>query len=368
MPAAAAGKKPMDRKVYLSILAALATGALAWILFLFVAPFAEPLAWALIIGIATHPHYERIARRFPEHPDRSAGLMVLIVTLCIILPTTALIFSLARNAADLYYQGQQLFESVSSTGTSALRRLPLADRVIDLADRFGFDLAGHAAQAASAASGFLLNAATGAVKNVAQFILTLVMSIFVLYFVYRDGERVIDAGVSRFASTPARARHYLSGIRATTNAVVVGTILTCIVQGAIAGIGYFFAGLPAPILAAILTAIGALVPVVGTALVWVPLVAFLAITGAYLKAGLLAGWCIIFVGISDNAIRPLTIGARSNIPTLAVVLGAVGGASMLGLLGLLVGPILFAVIVTFWRDLTAETGGEGTDPAIPPPS
>ena len=358
----------MDRKIYLSILAALASGALGWILLLFVAPFAKPLAWALIIGIATHPHYERIARRFPGHPDRSASLMVLIITLCIILPTTALIFSLAQNAADLYYQGQQLFQSVSSTGTSALRKIPFADRIIDLSDRYGFDLASHAADAASAASGYLLNAATGAVKNVAQFILTLVMSIFVLYFVYRDGESIIDAGVARFAAKPARVRHYLSGIRSTTNAVMVGTILTCIVQGAIAGVGYFFAGLPAPILAAILTAIGAVVPVVGTAIVWVPLVAFLAITGAYLKAGLLAGWCIIFVGISDNAIRPLTIGARSNIPTLAVVLGAIGGAATLGLLGLLLGPILFAVIVTFWRDLTAETGGDGTDTDIPSPS
>lgn len=358
----------MDHRIYLSMLAALGTAALAWMLLLFIAPFAKPLAWALIIGIATHPHYERIARRYPNHPDRSAGLMVLIITLIIILPTTALIFSLAQNAADLYHQGQQLFQSVSSTGTSALRRLPFADRIISLSDRMGIDLAAHAADAASTASGYLLNTATGVVKNAAQFLLTLVMSIFVLYFVYRDGESIIDAGVTRFTSKPKRVRHYLSGIRMTTNAVMVGTILTCIVQGAIAGMGYFFAGLPAPILAAILTAIGAVVPVVGTAIVWVPLVAFLAITGAYMKAALLAGWCIIFVGLSDNAIRPLTIGARSNIPTLAVVLGAISGAALLGLLGLLLGPILFAVIVTFWRDLTAEAAPENDDPVIESPS
>jgi predicted PurR-regulated permease PerM len=196
--------------------------------------------------------------------------------------------------------------------------------------------------------------ASSTVRNVAQFMLTLAMAIFILFFIYRDGARIVDAGVRRFASNPATLRHYLSSVRATTTAVVVGTLLTCLVQGALAGVGYFFAGVPAPVLFGLLTAVGALVPVVGTALVWVPLVAYLALTGSYLNAGLLAGWCAIFVGISDNAIRPLTIGARSNIPTLAVVLGAIGGAATLGLLGLIVGPIIFAVLATLWRDVTAE--------------
>jgi predicted PurR-regulated permease PerM len=150
----------------------------------------------------------------------------------------------------------------------------------------------------------------------------------------------------------AHVLRYLSEIRATTTAVTVGTIFTCLVQGTSAGLGYFVAGVPAPVLCGALTALAALVPVVGTGIVWVPLAALIAVNGAYLKAGLLALWCIFFVGLADNAIRPLAIGAKSNIPVPAIVLGAIGGVFALGILGLILGPVLFAILITVWRDVT----------------
>jgi len=95
------------------------------------------------------------------------------------------------------------------------------------------------------------------------------------------------------------------------------------------------------------------VPVVGTAVVWAPLVAMLAFQGSYLAAILLSVWCfIVVVAVTDNVVRPLAVGANRNIPALAVVLGAVGGVVALGLLGLILGPIIFAILVTVWRDLT----------------
>jgi predicted PurR-regulated permease PerM len=103
-----------------------------------------------------------------------------------------------------------------------------------------------------------------------------------------------------------------------------------------------------------MTALVALVPVVGTAIVWVPLTVLLAINGAYLKAGLLAMWCLIFVGLADNAIRPLAIGAKSNVPVTAVVLGATCGVVTFGVLGLILGPVIFAILFTIWRDLTDD--------------
>ena len=81
----------MDKKLYLSIMAALATAAAVWLFALLAAPLAKPLAWALIIGIATLPYHDRLVRKFPDHPDRSAGLMVLAITVCFILPVVALI-------------------------------------------------------------------------------------------------------------------------------------------------------------------------------------------------------------------------------------------------------------------------------------
>ena len=113
-----------------------------------------------------------------------------------------------------------------------------------------------------------------------------------------------------------------------------------------------------------MTALAALVPVVGTGCIWAPLAAVVAFNGAYLRAALLALWCLVLVGLADNAIRPLAIGAKSNIPVPAIVLGAIGGLFALGILGLILGPVLFAVLGTVWHDLTRRDQ-ECSNPADP---
>jgi predicted PurR-regulated permease PerM len=344
----------MDKKIYLSIMAALATTAAVWLFVLLAAPIAKPLAWALIIGIATLPHHERIAMKFPDHPGRSAGLMVLVITICFILPVAALIVMVAENAAEWYTEGERLVLAFTTTGAGTLSHFPFANEIISLGERFGINLSGLGAKLAAGASGYLLDVAANTAKNLGELLFTLAVALFILFFIYRDGERIVSDAIARFATNQDKTRRYFSEIRATTTAVTVGTIFTCLVQGVIAGLGYFAAGVPAPVLCGALTALAALVPVVGTGIVWVPLVALVAINGAYLKAGLLAIWCIVFVGLADNAIRPLAIGAKSTIPVPAIVLGAICGVFALGILGLILGPVLFAVLFTVWRDITGD--------------
>jgi len=337
-------------------MAALGTAGVAWLLAFLMAPFAKPLAWALVIGIATMPHHDRLARFFPKHPNRSAGLMVLAITLAFILPAATLIAMIAQNAVVWYKESEQLVAALTQTLPNTLSNLPIGSNLIALADKYGIDFTDYAAKFASGVSQFLLEAATGAAKNLVELFFTLAMALFILFFVYRDGSQVVADFIRRFPANQEKARRYLQNIRSTTTAVVVGTILTCLAQGTLAGIGYLAAGLPAPALCGALTAVTALVPVVGTALVWVPLVILLIIQGVYLKAGLLALWCIVFVGLADNAIRPLAIGAKNNIPIPAIVLGAVGGVVALGLLGLIIGPLFFAILVAIWREAIKPNG------------
>jgi predicted PurR-regulated permease PerM len=342
----------MDKKIYLSIIAALATAA-AFVLFaLLAAPIAKPLAWALIIGIATLPHHDRVARKFPGHPDRAAGLMVLAITVCFILPVAALVAMVVQNAADWYSEGERLALAFKTTGAATLSHFPFVSWIIALGERFGLDLAGVGAKLAAGTSGYILDVATNTALNLGELLFTIAVALFILFFIYRDGERIVSTAITRFATDQDKAHRYFSEIRATTTAVTVGTILTCLVQGITAGLGYFAAGVPAPVLCGALTALAALVPVVGTGIVWVPLAVLIAINGAYLKALLLALWCVLFVGLADNAIRPLAIGAKSNIPVPAIVLGAICGVFALGILGLILGPVLFAILITVWRDVT----------------
>lgn len=343
----------MDKKIFLSIVAALATVVAVCLTALFAAPIAKPLAWALIIGIATMPYHERLARKFPAHPDRSAGIMVLAITICFILPFAAMAVMVVQNAADWYREGERLVQAFATTGSSALSRVPFAGKILSLGERFGIDISGLSAKLAGTASGYLLELTTNTALYLGELLFTLTVTLFMLFFVYRDGERVVAVAVDRFAANREKASYYVTEIRSITTAVTIGTILTCLAQGAIAGLGYFVAGVPAPALCAALTALAAIVPVVGTAIVWVPLVLLVAINGAYLTAGLLALWCLIFVGLADNALRPLAIGAQSHVPVLAVILGAICGVYAFGILGLIAGPVLFAILFMVWRDITS---------------
>ena len=344
----------MDKKLYLSTLAALATMVAVALFVLLAAPIAKPIAWGLIIGTATMPHHAHLLRRFPDRPGRAAGLMVLAVTVCFVLPAAGLVITAAVNAPEWYRQVEQLIQSFTRTGTDTLSQLPLVDRVMSLVERFGIDLAGIGGKVAASSSSFILNAATNMARNLFDFLFTLAVALFVLFFIYRDGERVVSLFIGHLSPNPRKAQHYVSQIRSITTAVAVGTILTCITQGVIAGLGYWVAGVPAPIFCGTLTAIAALIPVVGTAIVWVPLVALIALNGSYMTALLLAVWCIVFVGFSDNAIRPLAIGAASDISVMAVVLGAICGVVTMGLLGLILGPLVFAVLFSMWDDAVAE--------------
>ena len=344
----------MDKKTYLSVLAALGTATAIVLFALLAAPAAKPLAWALIIGIATMPHHNRLLRRFPNKPGRCAGLMVTAITICFILPTAALVITATLNASDWYKQVEQLIAEISKTGASTLGQFPLVDRIASMGQRLGIDLAGIGAKIAAGTSGFIFEIATEAAKNLLDLLVTLAVALFILFFIYRDGERIVSNCIHRFATDKRKADRYITEIRSITTAVTVGTIFTCATQGLTAGVGYYFADVPAPVFCGALTAIAALVPVVGTGVVWVPLTVLVAINGSYLAAGLLALWCIVFVGLADNAIRPLAIGAARDIPVLAIVLGAICGVVTMGLLGLILGPVAFAILMTVWSEAIAD--------------
>lgn len=344
----------MDKKIYLTIVAAFATGGLIFLLGLLASPILEPLAWALIIGIATIPYHKRLLNRFPKHPGRAAGLMVLAVTVCFILPTAGLIAAIAQSAPDWIREAQGMVAAFPKSGASFLHRLPFLDHATSLVERAGVDVGGYVSKYAGTISGAIVNGAANMAKGLAELLFILAVSLFILFFIYRDGEQVVSTVVGRFGSQQDDIKRYLHRFQSTTTAVAVGTLFTCLVQGITAGIGYLIAGVPAPVMFGGLTAIAALVPVVGTGIIWVPLAVFVAVKVSYLKAGLLVLWCMFFVGLADNAIRPLAVGAKGDVPVPAVVLGAICGVTTIGLLGLILGPIIFATVINLWHELASN--------------
>jgi predicted PurR-regulated permease PerM len=138
-----------------------------------------------------------------------------------------------------------------------------------------------------------------------------------------------------------------------TRAVFMGIGLTALVQGVLLGIGFAIAGLPSPLVFGVLGALFALVPVVGTALVWLPATLWLLIQGEPGYALFMTAWGVLAVGSVDNFLRPILISGRAEVPTLAVFIGVMGGLSAFGFVGLFLGPIVLGLVVALFR-FTAE--------------
>jgi predicted PurR-regulated permease PerM len=127
-----------------------------------------------------------------------------------------------------------------------------------------------------------------------------------------------------------------------------GVILTCLVQGTLGGLGFWVAGLPSPFLFGTLMAICAPIPLIGTALVWLPGAIYLLMQGQMLHGLLLIAWGVLVVSSIDNIIRPLFISGKAKLPILVIVFGVLGGIWAFGLSGVVAGPVILAIIMVFF--------------------
>jgi predicted PurR-regulated permease PerM len=147
----------------------------------------------------------------------------------------------------------------------------------------------------------------------------------------------------------ARKQQLITYLASVTRAVVFGTLLTGVLQGALIGVGFGIVHLPSPLVFAVIAALLSLLPIGGTALVWVPAALYLLAQGRYGAAIFLTIWGALLVGLMDNLLKPLLISGRAEIPTLAVFLGVIGGLSAFGPIGMFLGPVLLAMTIAVLR-------------------
>jgi len=186
------------------------------------------------------------------------------------------------------------------------------------------------------------------------------LALFALFFFYRHGSALL--------SQIERATHRLAGKRVhamllplgqTVRAVTYGMLLTALAQGALATLGYWVAGLGAPVLLGAATTLLALVPF-GAPIVYVPVSAWLLVQGRPLAGLLLLAWGILVVSTVDNLIRSWFISGTTRVPFLLVFLGVLGGLATFGAIGLFVGPVTITLLLVLWREWT-EAGPAGVD-------
>jgi predicted PurR-regulated permease PerM len=330
--------------------------------------FVGPLTWAALLALIFHPLQTRLAAALKQRDGLAAFLLTTAVIMVVIVPTIYLTVLLATQSAELYQEVKRLVEEgrllalqeqlrASRIGQFWQRMAPtLAERQIDLSS--------IALKATNVVSGFLVAQAPEAAANIARFVANFFFTTFALFFFFRDGPRMVRAFRDLI---PMEAQHkdaILARFYDTVSAVVQGSIVTAAVQGLLAGIGIAIVGVPFAILLGVATSFVSLLPF-GGPLVWVSVVIYLLFDAAYVRALILIAWGVLVVSSSDNIIRPLIIGGRTQIPTVFLFFGILGGLQAYGFLGIFLGPAVIAILVAFLRIYREEYASE---PYSPPPS
>lgn len=336
---------PIARRIATFGFLALVFGFTLWVL----SPFFAALAWAGILAYVSWPLYRHLGRALAGRDALAALLMTLLVTVTLLAPLAWVTLSVANDVADAAEAARRIAAGGLPPLPPTVREWPGGEWLFAHYAGIQSNPAWLRAQAEAAGitDPALWKAVAGGLgRNLAKFGL----AVFALFFLYRHGAAVL-AQFGRVSThwLGAAARGHLSAVGTTVHAVVFGIVLTALAQGALAGLGYWVAGVSAPALWGAVTALVSLIPFVGP-VVWIGLALALLAQGETGAALGLFLWCALVVSWVDNLIRPLAISGPTRIPFLLVFLAVLGGLNAFGLIGLFLGPVLLAVSLAIWRE------------------
>ncbi len=343
----------MDRKVIAQAVALALLGLLLWLAYAVVKPFLIAIGWAVMITVVTYPIYARLRRKLKGRTGLAAALMVLGIVVLLVAPTIALISTLGRQAAEIYPKLEELVARGNPMETihgklDTYKDAPVlgtlagwAQELLPPPGGLRTSLPEGMKKVIATVTGLL----TAALSNFLVFLVNLFLTLAALGIFYVRGEALTEEATSLLPLPEERARELMGRLATVTRAVVKGVGLTCVAQGALGGLGFWATGLPSPLLFGTVMAFGALIPVVGTAIVWLPGALFLLFTGKTVAGVALILWGAIAVGNIDNVLRPVLAGGDLGIPMPLLLVGMIGGAISFGLTGLVLGPLVLATLL-----------------------
>jgi len=323
--------------------------ALTWVFFLVGAsgvaylclsilrPFAAVIAWSSVLAIICYPVHERLVRR-TGRVALSAFISSALTVLAGVIPLL-LVAGLAVN--QFVSLGTSLGGAL--TGTRPLSRVPAPPAWITM--RLGLDGASiaaaierHIGELAQHSGRYLVSIATGTIDAIVSSLLVS----FVLFLLLRDGDRIVASlpDLLPFDRQPSEA--LLKRIKDVVQASVYGVVVVAALQGVLCGAMLWLLAVPAAALWGMVTMFASLLPVVGAFAVWGPATWYLAANGAWPRAIVLAIWGMVVVSGIDNIVRPRLVAGRVGLNEVAMLFAMLGGVSVFGGLGIVLGPAVFA--------------------------
>ncbi|WP_167759879.1 AI-2E family transporter [Massilia horti] len=325
-------------------------GAMIGLVYLILKPFFVSISWAVLLVYITWPAYRWFRHKLGARHNLSALLAVIGLTIALVLPMFWLIGLIQNDLIRIYQAGAVHLRQPQSLMPNFLIRIPWIGKLLQ-----GWlqhvseptQLTQHVVQLVQMGARQLLTLLGGVGRNAAK----LTFAMISIFFFYRDGE-AIQREIRRalLYLIGSRIDVYIDVAGGMSRSVVQGMALSALLQGLIAGLGYWLIGLETPAILSVATAITSIIPIFGTALIWGTISIFLVISGSLWQGLAMLAWGIFLVHPIDNIIRPLLISNAAHLPFLLTMFGVIGGISAFGLIGIFVGPIILAIAVAVWRE------------------
>ena len=333
------------------------TAVLLFLCWQLVRPFLGAIAWALALAVVGDRLHRFLAQRI-EKRTIAAGLAVLLIAIVIVAPAVLVGHSIVREAVS----GAQGIQAALASGSwrEQLAASPqLGPAVAGLEQHLNL---GGQMQAIGAELG---RRAAQVVAGSAWGVVELLLTLFVLFFFFRDRRQALASLRSLVPLSERETDEVFTRVENTIHATIFGTLVVAAVQGTLGGLMFWWLGLPAPILWGVVMGLLAIVPVLGAFVIWIPAAIFLAASGQPGKAIILTAWGGIVIALVDNLLYPVLVGKRLRLHTLPVFFAIVGGLAVFGAAGLIIGPLILALtdaVLEIWRRRTAH--GQPAEAAV----
>ncbi|HTZ48880.1 MAG TPA: AI-2E family transporter [Verrucomicrobiae bacterium] len=317
---------------------------LGYLVFLIAAPFLIPLAWSAVLAIFFYPIYLHLEKRFS--PTWAALICTLGVMFLLIGPVLTVMVYATREAI---VASAGVRETLSANGTGVIQDFFNAIRRHLPQSMQGFDLVTALRQGAERIASFMAGSIGSLVKNLFAFIVNLLILLFALFFMFRDGPDIMRAVRHLIPFEPEIQEDMLKESQDLIFASVAVALLIAAIQGVLGGLAFEITGVPGPVFLGVLIAFCSIIPVVGSSLIWIPAGIWLAMNGHWGKALVVLAICGGVAGLADNLVRPLLLRNRTKLNDLLLFISILGGLNVFGLLGLVVGPTVVSAALGILR-------------------
>ncbi|MBN2656831.1 MAG: AI-2E family transporter [Spirochaetales bacterium] len=345
-------------KLVVLILAAVVSALFA----LMIKGFLMTLLLAGVFSSLSQPIYRRLHNLVRGRASAAAGLTLLTILLIVIIPLSIILSIVVVQALQVGQAvGPWIQDMISQPDRllSALQKIPFYEYLVQYQDEILLKLG----DLVSSLSSLLVNSISQVTSSTVQAGFLFFIFLYAFFFFLKDGRKLINLILYYLPLEDEPERKLLDYFTSVTRATLKGTFLIGIIQGTMAALGFWIAGIDSVVFWGLIMTILSIIPLIGSSLVWIPAVIILALSGRIAAAVVLGIYCAVLVGSIDNILRPVLVGKDTKMHELFILLGTLGGIGLWGIWGVLIGPVIAALFISIW-ELYGQTFAEYLPPVV----